>query len=228
MGTFGVLAVNGLSVVELHLLSLVFFRDLAGSHDFCLDHDADEGLLAGVRLKVGKRTVLELLNQLSTCAWCYRHGFLHALHLVVAHASWQRQKFDLLNDIGSWETNNTIWKTLADEHADDAEDLFDNRLVCVVHVSVVAHAVLNEDISELKVLLLAEFAKIVACSLSGHRDSEDFAHLLELRGVTKLDKLGFQLFDGKKQEGDQVAFLDELFWRGSLDMLWVYFDSVIV
>ena len=97
-----------------------------------------------------------------------------------------------------------------------------------MHVSVVAHAVLNEDMSELKVLLLVEFAKIVACALSRHRDSEDFAHLLELRGVTKLDKLGFQLFDGKKQEGDQVAFLDELFWRGSLDMLWVYFDSVIV
>lgn len=79
--------------------------------------------------------------------------------------------------------------------------------------------------SELKVLLLVEFAKIVACALSGHRDSEDFAHLLELRGVAKLDKLGFQLFDGKKQEGDQVAFLDELFWRGRLDVLRVCFDS---
>lgn len=90
------------------------------------------------------------------------------------------------------------------------------------------HAVFNKNVPELEVLVFVEFGEVVAVTGGGHWDSECFANFLELRRVAKLEKFGFQFFDGHQQERDQVGLQDELLGRGALDSAWVASDLFVV
>lgn len=75
------------------------------------------------------------------------------------------------------------------------------------------HALFNEDVSELQILILVQLRQIVAGTRCWVRNLKLVAHLLSERCVYKLNVFGLELLECNQKERNQELIHCQLLWR---------------